>query len=155
MTPAATALLASYEAAARSAQSAEEALRRSMTAEMARLERERAFAFRRARLVRALAQHAGAADAKPEEAWLAQRRAVRGELGWSDPSDAHGMILTHLEPLAGAVRRCVHAGEGDDAPASAVRDELAAFEAWFERERGASFYTCFDQYFPEVPVVDF
>ncbi|MBO0765772.1 MAG: hypothetical protein J2P50_14460, partial [Hyphomicrobiaceae bacterium] len=61
MTPAATALLARYEAAARTAQLAEAELRKHMAAELARLVRQRAFAFRRTRLVRALAQQAGAA----------------------------------------------------------------------------------------------
>jgi hypothetical protein len=154
MTPAATALLASYETAARSAQAAEGELRERMAAEVARLERQRAFAFRRARLIRALAQHAGAANDKPDETWLAQRQAVRSELGWSEPSDAHDRILTHLEPVARAVRACVGGNEGDGAPA-AVQDELAAFEAWFEGAHGTPFYALFDQYFPEVPVVDF
>jgi hypothetical protein len=156
MTPAATALLATYEAAAKSAQAAEEELRERMAAEVARLERQRAFAFRRARLIRALAQHAGTADAEPEEAWRAQRQAVRHELGWIEPSDAHDKILTLLEPVARAVRACVNGGEGrDGATAAAVQKELAAFEAWFEDAHGTPFYTLFDQYFPEVPVVDF
>jgi hypothetical protein len=158
MTLAATALLASYEAAARTAQAAEEELRKRMAAEVAHLERPRIFAFRRARLVRALARHAGGADAKPEEAWPAQRQAVRDELGWSEPSDAHDAILARLEPVARAVRLCATELEGDDnsaESAAAVQDELAAFEAWFQAERGTSFYALFDQYFPEVPVVDF
>ncbi|MBO0764453.1 MAG: hypothetical protein J2P50_07685, partial [Hyphomicrobiaceae bacterium] len=100
------------------------------------------------------AQQAGAADARPEEAWFGQRQAVRNELGWIDPSDAHDRILARLEPVALAVRRCVHAADGDG-PAADVGAELALFEAWFERERGTSFYALFDQYFPEVPVVDF
>jgi hypothetical protein len=158
MTPAATALLATYEAAARSAQAAEEELRKRMAAEVARLERQRAFAFRRTRLIRTLAQHAGAAETKPEEAWLAQRHAVRNELGWSEPSDAHDRILAHLEPVATAVRSCANAEAAEGAPkdaSAAVQEELAAFEAWFEEAHGTSFYALFDQYFPEVPVVDF
>jgi hypothetical protein len=157
MTPAAKALLASYETAARTAQAAEDELRKRMAAEVAHLERQRTFAFRRTRLVRALARHADAADARPEEAWLAQRQAVRNELGWSEPSDAHDTILARLEPVGRAVRLCLAAPEGDSVvgSAAAVQDELAAFEAWFEAERGTSFYALFDQYFPEVPVVDF
>ena len=154
MTPAATALLATYEAAAKAAQAAEEDMRKAMAAEVARLERQRAFAFRRTRLVRALAQHAGAPDTKPEEAWLAQRQAVRNELGWSEPSAAHDSILARLEPVARAVRHGVATEAGGAAPA-AVQEQLAAFEAWFESAHGTSFYALFDQYFPEVPVVDF
>ena len=154
MTPTATALLATYEAAAQSAQAAETDLRKRMAAEVARLERQRAFAFRRVGLVRALAQHAGAADAPAEEAWLAQRHAVRNKLGWREPSEAHDRILAHLEPAARAVRACVH-GSGEDDAAASVQEELAAFETWFEGAHGTPFYALFDQYFPEVPVVDF
>jgi hypothetical protein len=32
---------------------------------------------------------------------------------------------------------------------------LEAFEAWFETAHGKPFYVLFDQYVPEVPVVDF
>jgi hypothetical protein len=154
MTPAAAALLASFEASAKSAQAAEESLRKSMAAEVARLERQRAFAFRRTRLVRALTRHAGEVEAKAEEVWLAQRQAVRNELGWSEPSDVHDAILARLAPVGRAVSLCANGGTANGTPA-AVRDELAAFEAWFEGVHGKSFYALFDQYYPEVPVVDF
>jgi hypothetical protein len=154
MTPAATALLATFEATAKSAQAAEERLRKSMAAEVARLERQRAFAFRRARLIRALAQHSGEAEAKAEEVWLAQRQAVRNELGWSEPSHAHDAILARLEPVGRAVSLYANGPAPNGAPA-AVQEELAAFEAWFEGVHGKSFYALFDQYYPEVPVVDF
>ena len=36
-----------------------------------------------------------------------------------------------------------------------VLDELERFETWFEGAHGKSFYALFDQYVPEVPVVDF
>jgi hypothetical protein len=153
MTPAATALLSALEASAKAAQAAEEELRKRMSEEVSRLERQRAFAFRRTRLVRVLAAHAGTPEAKPEEAWQAQRRAVRDELGWSGTSEAHEAILARLQPVAAAVRNQVCSNE-DRSPAE-VMAELEAFEAWFETTRGTSFYALFDQYFPEVPVVDF
>ena len=59
MTPAALALLAEFESAAKSAQVAEAELRKTMTEQIGRLERQRAFAFRRSRLVRTLADSAG------------------------------------------------------------------------------------------------
>ena len=153
MTPTVTSLLTAFEAAAKNAQAAEEELRKSMTAQIARLERQRAFAFRRTRLVRILATHAGEPGSKQEEMWQAQRRAVREELGLSSASEAHEAILARLQPVGGAVSQCICAVEGS-APSS-VLAELEAFEAWFESAHGKSFYALFDQYYPEVPVVDF
>jgi hypothetical protein len=88
MTPAATALIAAFEASAKAAQTAEDELRKAMAEQVKRLERQRTFAFRRTRLVRILASHAGTADSKLEEVWQAQRRAVHDELGWTGATQA-------------------------------------------------------------------
>jgi len=152
MNPVATELVAQFEAAAKTAQQAEEALRKKMAAEVARLERRRAFAFRRTRLVRTLAT--AAVGVEDEEAALAaQRGAVREELGWSGESEAHGAILDGLEPLGRTVWQCA-CGVEEGTP-EAVNRDLEKFEAWFEGAHGKSFYVLFDQYMPEVPVVDF
>ncbi len=151
MSPVAAALVAEFEAAAKTAQQAEEALRKKMSQEVAHLERQRAFAFRRTRLIRTLASSAAGADS--EAAAAAQRVAVRDELGWSGESEAYGKILDRLKPVGAAVWRCTdEEGEGT---AAAVTAELKQFEAWFEEAHGKSFYALFDQYHPEVPVVDF
>jgi hypothetical protein len=153
MTQPATALIAAFEASAKAAQTAEDELRKAMAEEVRRLERQRAFAFRRTRLVRILANHVGTADSKPEEVWQAQRRAVGDELGWTGASEAHEAILVRLQPVGAAVRDHL-CGEDGSEPAD-VKSELEAFEGWFEGAHGKSFYALFDQYFPEVPVVDF
>jgi hypothetical protein len=146
------ALVAEFEAAAKTAQQAEEALRKRLTQEVAQLERQRAFAFRRTRLIRVLATTAAAADAEAA-AVAAQRRAVHDELGWGGESEAHAAILDRLEAVGRAVWACTSAaGEGT---AVAVTAQLEQFEAWFEATRGKPFYALFDQYYPEVPVVDF
>ena len=82
MTPAAMALVAEFESAAKSAQVAEAELRKTMTEQIARLERQRAFAFRRTRLD----PHAGgqrrlAEPGEPEQVWAAQRQAVQRRAG--------------------------------------------------------------------------
>jgi len=153
MTPAAMVLVAEFESAAKTAQAAEAELRKRMAGEVARLERQRAFAFRRTRLIRALAASAGTAKSEPEEVWRAQRQAVRDELGWTSDSDAYDAILARLQPVASAVWKCACAADGE--PPAAVAPELEAFEAWFENAHGKSFYALFDQYVTEVPVVDF
>jgi hypothetical protein len=153
MTPAAHALLAEFEAAAKSALAAEDELRKSMLERIAHLERRRAFAFRRMRLVRVLADAAASEVSETGDAWPAQRLAVRQELGWSATSETNDAILARLEPVGRAVWRRVTGAE-EEAPADVV-PELEAFEAWFQEKHGKPFYAVFDQYFPEVPVVDF
>jgi hypothetical protein len=153
MTPAAVALVAQFESAAKTAQVAEAELRKRMTEQVALAERQRAFAFRRTRLIRTLAGSAGAQAAEPEQVWGAQRQSVRDELGWTGKSDAYDAILARLQPVALAVWKCACAVDGETRPA--VAPELEAFEAWFEGAHGKSFYALFDQYVPEVPVVDF
>jgi len=145
-------LLAGFEAAGRAAQKSEEELRRKLAEEVARLERQRAFAFRRTRLIRALATAAEPVGTE-QEAVSAQRHAVRSELGWSHESAAYGAILDLLRPVGQAVWQCACGGES--VTASDVHAALAEFEGKFEEAHGKSFYALFDQYVPEVPVVDF
>ncbi len=152
MTAVAAELVAGFEAAAKTAQQAEEASRKKMAEEVARLARRRAFAFRRTRLVRALANAAVGAELE-DAALAAQRHAVREELGWTGESAAYGAILDRLQPVGLIVWQCA-CGAESGTPA-AVHAELEAFETWFEDANGKSFYVLFDQYVPEVPVVDF
>lgn len=148
----AQALLSEFESAAKTAQTAEADLRRRMTEEIARLERQRAFAFRRVRLIRALAD--GAAGAETEEAALSgQMRSVCEDLDWTGAGESHKEVLKQLEPVGRTVWQCGCGADGAS-PAN-VAAELEAFEQWYEKARGVPFYTVFDQYVPEVPVVDF
>jgi hypothetical protein len=164
MTPAALALVAQFESAAKATRAAEEELRKKLTEQIASIERQRAFAFRRTRLVRALAAASDVSTAAPEaereneagleaKAWARQRHAVREELGWTGESDAYNAILEQLRPVAAQVRRCACSDQPDGG--ADVLDELEKFETWYERTHGKSFYALFDQYVPEVPVVDF
>ena len=153
MMTAAAALLAQFEQEAKAAQAAEAQLRKSLAEQIARLERRRAYAFRRTRLVRALAEAVPkdlAAD-KPDDAWPLQSKAVCEELGWGALSDSYKTILAQLAPVGRAVAQRI-VSPGDDAN---VVGALEAFETWFEGAHGKPFYVLFDQYMPEVPVVDF
>lgn len=150
MSEAAAALVAAFTERAAAAERAERQLRARLNDEIARAGQERAYAYRRARFVRALSGHA---DGDPEAAATAQRRAVSAEIGWSGESEAEKVILDRMAPLAEAVRVCAC---GDAALSQEeVSSRLAAFEAWFEMIHGKSFYSLFDQYVSEVPVVDF
>lgn len=152
MMPAAQALLSEFENAAQTAQQAEALLRKKMTEEIARLERQRAFAFRRVRLIRALAD--GGAGADTEEAALSgQVRTLCEELDWVGTGESQQEVLKQLEPVGRAVWECGCGADG--ATPANVAAELEVFERWHERARGVPFYNLFDQYVPEVPVVDF
>lgn len=153
MTPAVTALLAEFESAAKSAQVAEAELRKAMAEQIGRLERQRAFAFRRTRLIRTLAVTVPAEATEPDAVWSAQQQAVREELGWTSASESYDAILAQLQPVGGAVRECLCTP--DAALPALVSERLVAFETWFESEHGKSFYVLFDQYVQENPVVDF
>ena len=93
MTPGALALVAEFETAAKATRAAEEELRKRLTEQITSIERQRAFAFRRTRLVRSLAAAVEAGTANPEgegdateieaKVWSKQRRCVRDELGWT------------------------------------------------------------------------
>ena len=152
MTQAAKALIAEFENAAKAAQEAEVSLRRKAAEEVARIERQRAFAFRRARLVRTLLASAATAEAADAAIGM-QERAICDELGWVGASAAHREILDRLRPVGRAVWQCGCGADGGT-PAD-VTAQLEEFEAWFEATRGNSFYSLFDQYVAEVPVVDF
>jgi hypothetical protein len=163
MTPGALALVAEFETAAKATRAAEEELRKRLTEQIASIERQRAFAFRRTRLVRSLASAVQAEPAKLDaegdaaeaeaKVWSAQRRAVRDELGWTGESKAYDAILDQLQPVGRAVWQCSCSAEAGSG--AVVLDELEKFETWFEAAHGKSFYALFDQYVPEVPVVDF
>lgn len=151
MRASAAGIVAEFEAAARMAKQSEEEVRKKLAAEIAGIERKRQFAFRRANLVRTLAV-AAVREETEDAAHSAQRQAVCAELGWGEPSEAQSSILQRMAPLTQAVWQCTR---DDAADRQAIRFELEAFEAWFEGSHGRSFYALFDQYVPEVPVVDF
>lgn len=153
MTPAAQKLVADFEAAAEAAQQAELRLRRSMAEEIARIERERTFAFRRTRLVRLLASSATGAEDE-QAAVAAQSQAVCEEFGWSAETAAHKEILERLEPVGIAVWQYACAADAE-VDSAATNDALRAFEAWFEAVRGQSFYRLFEHHVPDTPLVDF
>lgn len=146
------ALLADYDAAAIAAQSAEDALRNRLAQEVGQLERQRAFAFRRANLVRLLISSAARCDTE-EAALGSQRAALRNDLEWRFESDPQRAILDRLQTIGRAIWQCTR-NTTEDGPAC-VHAELQAFEAWYETTHGKSFYALFDQYFPELPVVEF
>lgn len=138
------------DAAAKAAQVAEAKFRADMAREIARLERERVVAFRRARFVRLLADAAVSAETTPA-ACVAQRRAVAGEFGWDAEGERHKVVLDRVEMLGRTLH--THNEMGEAGPS--VSEALKEFEAWYQEHAGEPFYALFDQYVPETPLVDF
>lgn len=135
-----------FDRAADAAKAAEAAYRKTAAAEIARLEAERVTAFRRARLVRMLEDSAAGAGTR-DDAMQRQRARLCREFGWSGEASGERAVLDRIAPLCAAL-------SGGEVKRD-VAGSLLDFEAWFEADRGVSFYTLFDQYVQETPVVDF
>lgn len=141
------------QTAASAASAAEAAFRQQAAQRIAALNRERAFAFRRLNLMRAIVD--AIVEAETEE--LAVGRALatlRGHLDWSNDSEARSLVLARFSPVAQAVFANLTAA-GSHAPVPDVTQALAEFENWYAETRDTPFWSLFDQYRPETPVVDF
>jgi hypothetical protein len=150
MNPLAT-WMEALEAATRDAESSEAAYRAEAAKTIKRLAEERAFAYRRANLMRAIA--AAVAASEDEEVAVANGlAALRNRLGWSADSDARTEIFDRFAPVCVAIHACVAGeGRGFEHPGTA----LQAFETWYFEARGTPFWILFENHMPETPLVDF
>jgi hypothetical protein len=138
--------------AAESAAAAEAAFRSEAAERITSLERERAFAFRRFNLMRAVAE--GVASAEDEEiAAAAGIGILRSRLDWTEGSDRQAAILSQFANVARALHAC--RPEETEAGISGAARALAEFEAWYEQTVGAPFWALFDQPMEDTPRVDF
>ena len=152
MTAASPTFFDTLEAAARQAETAEEQYRREAAQRIAALERERAFAFRRLNLMRAVAD--AVVQAEDEEIAVARVLAMlRDRLGWASDSEVRARVLSQFSRVGQAVFRDLVAP--DDAPAISVERALAEFEAWYAGSHPTPFWGLFENYIPETPRVDF
>ncbi len=146
-------VLEDLEAAAKAAQAAETKFRAEMAREIARVERERVFAFRRVRFAKLLADAIASAE-QPEAVTAAQRRAVANEFGWDSSGDRHRAVLDRVEVLGAAFKPETERAS-DERSTPDFASALKEFEAWYQGHAGEPFYSLFDQYVPEAPLVDF
>lgn len=112
---------------------------------MEELARERAYAWRRADLMRALAttlDDVGDGGWRPPPGRPAARPARLVE-----DSDARAEVLARFAPVALALFEA--------APDAAPETALAAFEAWYLSTRQSAFWYLFEHYLPDTPLVDF
>lgn len=144
--------LETLERAAEEAQTRETAYRREAAKAIAALDRERAFAFRKLNLMRAVADAVAGAE---EEAAAVEsvRELLCGRLGWSGDSDSRRAVFDRFASVTRAALAC--RGSGDDMSAATVVKALDAFETWYRERHGVPFWTLFEQEMPETPLVDF
>lgn len=136
--------------ATRTAEAAEAAYRAEYAKRVEMLAQERAFAFRRANLLRAVAD--AVAGAEDEAAAVAHGLAtLRSRLGWGSGSAAQEEIVARFAPVCAALRE----GDAQAKEAADPAEALAGFEAWHLEARGIPFWVLFERWMPETPVVDF
>jgi hypothetical protein len=152
MTLATTSFLDALKAAADQAEAVEGQCRRDAAQRIAAVERERAFAFRRLNLMRAVAL--AVAESDSEEIAVANALAtLRSRLGWSADSATRTEVLSRFASVGQAVFRNLIPSE--DAPITSVQDALAEFETWYAGNHQTAFWILFEHYIPETPRVDF
>ena len=152
MTLVVTSFLDALAAAAERAEAAERQYRQEAARRIAVFEQERAFAFRRLNLLRAVA--GSVAEAESEEIAVANALAMlRAKLGWITDSEARGETVSRFAPVAQAVFRA--ATRPDEAAGDAVRAALEDFETWYAGGHSSPFWVLFEQDIPETPRVDF
>ena len=152
MTTAMSSFLDAFKAAAEQAEAAEGQFRQEIARRIAGLERERAFAFRRLNLMRAIAD--AVKDAESEEVALARASAeLSAKVGWSSDSEARSEVLARFRPVAEAIFR--NLAPNGDGSAESIQQSLAEFESWYAQSRQTLFWVLFENYLPETPRVDF
>ncbi|MBI5261861.1 MAG: hypothetical protein HY852_08620 [Bradyrhizobium sp.] len=145
--------LVSLQSAAQRADSAEAELQREIIERRKAIEQARKFAYRRYNFVKAIVDSVSGAGTR-EAAVAHALAAMRNSLGWSGDSEARQATLTDFVPVAEAVFATVSPAETEP-PEVDVLAVLAEFEARYQDRHGTPFWSLFENYFPETPVVDF
>jgi len=139
--------------AAENAGVAEEAFRKEIAERTKALADERAFAYRRYNLMRAVAETVATAEDE-EIAVAATNGILRAKLDWTTDSDARTEVLTQFAPVAVAMFAALAPVEGEE-PKPDVMAALRGFETWYAQTRPQPFWVLFEHYMPETPLVDF
>ena len=147
--------LDALERAAKQAAQAENDFRRESVAQVKVLERERAFAHRRLNFMRSVTEAVAAAESE-EIAVAAATAIMRAKLGWSSDSDARTEVFLRFVPVAQqAFASLAPPADDDEALLPDAIGALTAFETWYRETHSNPFWTLFEHYMPETPVVDF
>lgn len=145
--------LDAMKSATEAADKSEAALREEFSRRLKSIEQDRAFAYRRYNLMRAIAEGVAASDS--EEIAIGNALAVlRSRLGWGSDSEARSAVLSHFAAVGRAVfiSMAPPEAEAEEVDVAAV---LKQFEDWYAQKHGSPFWILFENYMPETPVVDF
>jgi hypothetical protein len=143
--------------AADRASAAEDQFRSEFAKRTKALESDRAFAFRRLNLMRAVADVVATAEGE-EIAVAAATAVLRTKLGWSEDSEPRDLVVSRFAPVAVAMYASLSPdieGQESQAPAPDVMGMLAEFERWYAETHPHPFWVLFENYLPETPRVDF
>ncbi len=142
--------LARLEDEAAAAGKREQDYRRRAAAEIARLEAERAYAYRRFNALQDMARAAATCETA-DEACRAQLTYVFKDIGWirtslDDLEEGKKEVAERLKPVAEAIYMAIRTEGAADAEAVAPERLFAEFEAWFEGAQGRRFLDAYETY---------
>ncbi|HWM49084.1 MAG TPA: hypothetical protein VNR11_19450 [Xanthobacteraceae bacterium] len=146
--------LEGLKADAERASTAERSFRSEIAARIRELEQQRAFAFRRLNLMRAIGHAVSVADSE-EAATAGAAAALRERLGWSSDSEARAEVVARFTPVARAMFAQFAPTDGEGERAGDVAAAMVEFEAWYAATHPVAFWVLFENVMPETPVVDF
>lgn len=149
----ANSFLAALQSAAQKADRAEDELQREIVERRKAIEQARKFAYRRYNFMRTVAGAVASAQNR-DEAVEAALTSLRSSLGWSGDSEARQETATDFVPVAEAVFASI-SPETTEPPEADVLGALRQFETGYLEKRGTPFWSLFENYIPETPVVDF
>jgi hypothetical protein len=144
--------LDALKAAAEGADTAEARLRKEFDERIRALEQERAFAYRRFNLMRSVADAISPAQDEAQAVAIA-RTTLRTRVGWEEDSETRAETLSRFAPVARAAFASLAPPEAEAEDADVPR-ALREFEEWYLAARGQPFWNLFDQYIPELPLVE-
>lgn len=135
---------------ARAASVAEQRFQKEVAQRAAEFKQERAFAYRRLNLLKAVSAAVARAESEGE-ALAAGRRAFFDEVGWNGATQNQKDVAARFESVAVAIRTVASREGGDAAEVTAA---LADFEAWYAETRKAPLLALMERETVELPLVE-
>ncbi|RUM97091.1 hypothetical protein EET67_14585 [Pseudaminobacter arsenicus] len=147
-----TAYLEDLGSIAREASIAEEQFRKQAALRAEELKTERAFAFRRLNLVKAIGRAVSSAE-NEEDALKIGRNVFFREVSWNGATQKQKEVADQFDAVVLAIWSAVRpAEETDEQPL--VGDALAAFEKWYGENRNTAFLNLMEREIVELPLVE-
>ncbi|MGB3390472.1 MAG: hypothetical protein WBA88_21110 [Pseudaminobacter sp.] len=147
-----TAYLENLGSIAREASIAEEQFRKQAAQRAEELKTERAFAYRRLNLVKAVGRAVASAE-NEEEALKIGRNVFFREVSWNGATQKQREVADQFDAVVLAIWNAVHPDQESDEQ-QPVGDVLAAFEQWYGESRNTAFLNLMEREIVELPLVE-